>query len=102
MVRHFSQKSENVLNGRLSSSTTSHGSYSKSALKEHTDTPSADKVSFARLSLTSDIGSKAKHNNTFVYKPSDITNPHSQAYMIKHLSVHLLCQITNYTKTHEK
>jgi hypothetical protein len=57
MHRHLFQKGANMVNGQPSSSRTSHGSYSRSALKDCTVMPSAVSSLFTRWSLTSDRGS---------------------------------------------
>ena len=58
MLRHLFQNGMNMLNGWPSSSLTSHGSYSRSALKDCTTMPSAVSISLSRWSLTSEIGSE--------------------------------------------
>jgi hypothetical protein len=58
MLRHLFQNGSNMVNGCPSSSTTSHGSYSRSELKDCTTMPSAASISFNRRSLTSEIGSE--------------------------------------------
>uniref|UniRef100_J3LYF8 Uncharacterized protein n=1 Tax=Oryza brachyantha TaxID=4533 RepID=J3LYF8_ORYBR len=58
MLRHLFQKGANMVNDWPSSSTTSHGSYSRSALKDCTMMPSTAIICFSRWSLTSEIGSE--------------------------------------------